>query len=54
MKRVSIFALFFFLLGVGILRAESEEAMELNREGAKLVEQGEMEKALGPLVPVPN
>ena len=46
MERVSIFALFFFLLGVGTLRAESEEAMELNREGAKLVEQGEMEKAL--------
>ncbi len=46
MKIISNMMLVLFLLGLGTLHAESEEAMELNREGAKLVEQGEMERAL--------
>jgi len=46
MKILSTMMLFLFLLGMGTLHAESEEAMELNREGAKLIEQGKMEEAL--------
>ena len=46
MKILSTMMLFLFLLGMGTLHAESEEAMELNREGAKLIEQGKMEEAM--------
>ncbi len=46
MKTLSTMILLLFLLGMGTLHAESEEAMELNGEGAKLVEQGKMEEAL--------
>ncbi len=46
MKILSTMMLFFFLLGIGTLHAESEDAMELNREGAKLVSEGRMDEAL--------
>ncbi len=46
MKMLSTMMLFLFLLWMGPLHAESDEAAQHNREGAKLVEQGEMEKAL--------
>jgi len=46
MKILSTMMLLLFLLWVGTVHAESDEAAQRNREGAKLVEQGEMEKAL--------
>ncbi len=46
MKTLSTMILFLFLLGIGTLHAESEDAMELNREGAKLVSEGRMDEAL--------
>lgn len=46
MKQVSITVLFLFLLGVGTLHAESKEAMELNRDGVALLQEGKKEEAL--------
>jgi len=47
MKIISNMMLVLLLLGVGTLHAESDEAVELNREGADLVNQGKMEEASG-------
>ena len=46
MKILSTMMLFLFLLWIGPLHAESDEAAQHNREGAKLVEQGKIEEAL--------
>ncbi len=46
MKIISNMMLVLFLLGLGTLHAESDEAVKHNREGAELVEQGKMEEAL--------
>ena len=46
MKILSTMMLFLFLLWMEPLHAESDEAAQHNREGAKLVEQGKMEEAL--------
>jgi len=46
MKILSTMMLLLFLLWMGPLHAESDEAAQHNREGAKLVEQGKMEEAL--------
>ena len=46
MKNLSTMLLLLFLLWIGPLHAESDEAAQHNREGAKLVEQGRMEEAL--------
>jgi len=47
MKKISNMMLVLLLFGVGTLHAESDEAVELNREGAALVNQGKMEEASG-------
>ena len=46
MKIQSTMMLLLFLLWIGPLHAESDEAAQHNREGAKLVEQGKIEEAL--------
>lgn len=46
MKMLSTIMLFLFLLWMGPLHAESDEAAQHNREGVKLVEQGKMEEAM--------
>ena len=46
MKIIANMMLVLLLLGVGTLHAESDEAAQRNREGAKLIEQGKMEEAL--------
>jgi tetratricopeptide (TPR) repeat protein len=46
MKILSTMMLLLFLLWIGPLHAESDEAALHNKEGAKLVEEGKMEEAL--------
>ncbi len=46
MKMLAPMMLFLFLLWMGPLHAESDDAAQHNREGAKYIEQGKMEEAL--------